>query len=172
MKKKNQVEAVDGVVTAPKQKKPIKTGKVVGIAIAVTVVALFLFSKILGAITPEAAQMVTVDEAQIRDIEENIDTSGFIESSNQKTYFSQVNATVSECNAELGSVVEKGAVLLSYNVSDLETAAKQAELTDKVAQSGYANTLQAGSESEAKLAESTTNVAQYEQLVASREAGF
>lgn len=170
MKKKNQVEAVDGVVTAPKQKKPIKTGKVVGIAIAVTVVALFLFSKILGAITPEAAQMVTVDEAQIRDIEENIDTSGFIESSNQKTYFSQVNATVSECNAELGSVVEKGAVLLSYNVSDLETAAKQAELTDKAAQSGYANTLQAGSESEAKLAESTTNVAQYEQLVASREA--
>lgn len=170
MKKKNQVEAVDGAVTAPKQKKPIKTGKIVAIAIGITVVALFLFSKLLGAITPEAAQMVTVDEAQIRDIEETIDTSGFIESSNKKTYFSQVNATISECNAELGSVVEKGDVLLSYDLKDLETAAKQAELTDKAAQNGYANTLQTGSESEAKLAESTTNVAQYEQLVASAEA--
>lgn len=170
MKKKNQIEAVEGAVTATKQKKPIKTGKVVGIAIAVTVVALFLFSKILGAITPEAAQMVTVDEAQIRDIEENIDTSGFIESNNKKTYFSQVNAIIGECKAELGSVVEKGEVLLTYDVTDLETAAKQATLTDKAAQSGFANTLQAGNENEAKFTQSATNVAQYESLVAKAEA--
>ncbi len=169
-KNKNQVEAVDGAVTAPKQKKPIKTGKVVGIAIAITVVALFILSKIVGAITPDAAQMVTVDEAQIRDIEETIDTSGFIESSNEKTYFSPVNAVISECNVELGAIVENGAQLLSYDLTDLETAAKQAELTDKAAQSGYANTLQAGNESEAKLTDSTTNVAKYEQLVASAEA--
>lgn len=170
MKKKNQVEAVDGTVTAPKQKKPIKTGKVVTIALVITAAALFIFSKILGAVTPEPAQMVTVAEAQVRDIDETIDTSGFIESSNEKTYFSPVNAVVSECNAELGVIVENGALLLSYDVTDLETAAKQAELTDKAAQSGYANTLQAGSESEAKLAESTANVAQYEQLVANAEA--
>lgn len=153
-----------------KEKKPIKTGKVVGIAIAITVVFVFIISRILQAITPEAAQIVTVDEAKIRDIEETIDTSGFIESNSEKTYFSQVNATIGECNVELGSVVEKGAVLLSYDLTDLETAAKQAELTDKAAQSGYANTLQTGNENEAKLAESTTNAAQYEQLVANAEA--
>lgn len=153
-----------------KEKKPIKTGKVVGIAIAITVVFIFIISKILQAVTPEAAQIVTVDEAKIRDIEETIDTSGFIESNSEKTYFSQVNATIGECNVELGSVVEKGAVLLSYDLTDLETAAKQAELTDKAAQSGYANTLQTGNENEAKLAESTTNAAQYEQLVANAEA--
>lgn len=170
MKKKNQVEAVEEIVTAPKQKKPIKTGKVVTIVIVITVVALFIFSKILGAVAPEPAQMVTVAEAQVRDIDETIDTSGFIESNNEKTYFSPVSAVVSECNAELGAIVENGALLLSYDVTDLETAAKQAELTDKAAQNGYANTLQAGNESEAKLAESTTNVAQYEQLVANAEA--
>ncbi len=169
-KSKNQVETVEGTVTSPKQKKPMKTGKIVGIAVAITVVALFIFSKIVGAITPEAAQVVTADEAQIRDIEETIETSGFIESGNQKTYFSPVNGVVSECNAELGAIVENGAQLLSYDLTDLETAAKQAELTDKAAQSGYANTLQAGSESEAKLTESTTNVAKYEQLVANAEA--
>lgn len=170
MKKKNQVEAVEGAVTASKQKKPIKTGKIVTIAIVITVLALFIFSKILGAVTPEAAQMVTVEEAKIRDVDETIETSGFIESSNEKTYFSPVSAVISECNAELGTVVENGALLLSYDVTDLETAAKQAELTDKATQSGYSNTLQQGSESEAKLAESTTNVEQYEQLVANAEA--
>lgn len=170
MKKKNQVEAAEGNITVPKQKKPIKTGKVVVIAIGITAVALFIFSRVLSAVTPKAAQMVTVEEAQVRDIEQTIDTSGFIESSNKKTYFSPVTATISECNAELGSMVEKGALLLSYDLTDLETAAKQAELTNKATQSGYANTLQAGSENEAKLAESTTNVAQYEQLVANAEA--
>lgn len=177
-KKKNQMETspevtpvsapvMNPVVQAPKKK--IKPGKVIGIAVAVTVVGIVILSNVMKAITPEPLQMVEVAAAERRDIEETIDTSGFIESSQVKTYFSPVSAVISECNVTAGSYVEAGALLVSYDVTDLETAAKQAELTDKAAQNGYASTLKTGSESESKLADSTENVTKYEGLVAKAE---
>lgn len=177
-KKKKQMDATPEVTTvsvpvgspvmqAPKKK--MKPGKVIGIAVAVTVVGIVVLSNVVKAITPEPLQMVEVATAEIRDLEETIDTSGFIESSQEKTYFSPVNAVINECNVTKGSYVEAGALLVSYDITDLETAAKQAELTDKAAQNGYASTLKAGSDSEAKLADSTENVTKYEDLVAKAE---
>ena len=181
-KKKKQMEAAPEItpevtpISAPTvnpvmqpPKKKVKAGKVIGIAVAIGVVGIIGVSKVLRSITPEPFQMVEVATVERRDIEETIDTSGFIESTQVKTYFSPVSAIISECNVTKGSFVEAGALLISYDVTDLETAAKQAELTDKAAQNGYASTLKAGSESETKLADSTENVTKYQDLVAKAE---
>ena len=152
-----------------KERKPINTKKVVAIAVVVTLVFLAGFTALLQSLQPEPLETVTIAPVEIRDIEETIETSGYIESNYVKTYFSPVSAMITECNVEQGSMVEVGDLLIGYDISDLELAAKQAELTDKAAQSGYENTLQNGTDSESKISDMEDKIDEYEDLVKEKE---
>ena len=108
---------------------------------------------------------VKVEMAELRDIDQTLKTSGYVESSHVKTYYSPVSAVVSECNVEEGSMVSEGDTLAVFDVSDLELEARRAELSDKAEQSGFENTLQVDSDSDSKLTDIEKDIDDYEDKI-------
>jgi len=61
----------------------------------------------------------------------SIKESGNVHGSVEKVYYAMVSAPVADISIEEGDVIGKGDLLLSYDVSDLQHALTQAELTQK-----------------------------------------
>lgn len=165
--KKNTLSE-SGDLEKPARKKWSKKKKICTAVGGVVVVALIV-TTVIQANMPEPLETVTIATAQLRDIDETIETSGYVQSSYEKTYFAPVSAKIEECNVTVGSMVQEGDILATFDSEELELAAKQAELTDKAAQSGYENTLQTGSDSETKLDSLDDKIDEYEKLVEDTE---
>lgn len=161
--------ALDMENSEKKPRKKWSKKKKIWASLAAVLVLCIVVIFVIQANMPEPLETVTIATAQLRDIEETIDTSGYVESSYEKTYFSPVSAVIEECNVTAGTMVQEGQILATFNSEELELAAKQAELTDKAAQSGYENTLQTGNSSESKLDSLEDKIEEYEKLVEETE---
>lgn len=143
--------------------------KTITITVAITVVVLMVGTLVVKSITPEPLMTVKVEIAKLRDVDQTLKTSGYIQSSHVKTYYSPVSAVVSECNVEDGSMVSEGEMLAVFDVSDLELEARRAELSDKAEQSGLENTLQIDSDSDSKLTDINKDIDDYEDKIDEKE---
>lgn len=143
--------------------------KTIMVTVAVTVVVLIIGTVVTKSLMPEPLMTVKVEIAQLRDIDQTLKTSGYVESNHVKTYYSPVSAVVSECNVEEGSLVSEGDMLAVFDVSDLELEARRAELSDKAEQSGYENTLQVDSDSDSKLTDIKKEIDDYEDKIENTE---
>lgn len=70
---------------------------------------------------------VKIAEAKIGDIKAYLSTTGVVKSKQSREYFG-TQLKVNKINVEVGEAVQKGQVILSYDVEDLRAAEKQAQI--------------------------------------------
>lgn len=131
-------------------------------AVVVVILALIIVPKLFA---PEILPVVKTEKATIGDIEQVLSTSGFVESEDTKTYYSDVNARITEFSLTKGSTIHAGDVLVSYDTNDLENQYKQQELQDKASKADYAQVLADSSENATKYHNASTDVNVLEQQV-------
>ena len=98
--------------------------------IIITIIAIFLIVTAVNLFGRDRtnAQIVRITEAEMGDIQSWLSTNALIQSSDVKNYFGTSGLKVIKVHVEVGDAVKKGDVILEYDLSDLETAVKQAEI--------------------------------------------
>lgn len=162
-KKKKDNVSTDLKEIKPAKKKNKKLVKRIVIGVVVVVILALIFVPKMFA--PEILPMVKTEKATIGDIEQILSTSGFVESEETKTYYSDVNAKIMEFSLKKGSVVHGGDLLVSYDTNELENQYKQQELQAKASKADYAQALAESSENATKYHNSSTDVNILEQQV-------
>ena len=161
-KKKDNVSTdLKEIKPAKKKNKKLVKRIVIG-AVVVVILALIIVPKLFA---PEILPVVKTEKATIGDIEQVLSTSGFVESEDTKTYYSDVNARITEFSLTKGSTIHAGDVLVSYDTNDLENQYKQQELQDKASKADYAQVLADSSENATKYHNASTDVNVLEQQV-------
>lgn len=167
MLRKNKENLPDTVKAG---KKKIKVPLIIGGVVVAIIVVSFAASKL----TPKALPQVPVSAVTKEDLTANVDTSGTVESLKTKTYFSPVNATISQYPLKVGEVVKPGDSLVAFDVSTLEQDNQKAQLNvsatvngskDSVAKA--AETQQKANEAAGKVPTLQANVDSYQEYVAS-----
>lgn len=167
MLRKNKENLPDTVKTGKKKKKvPLIIG---GVVVAIIVVS-FAASKL----TPKALPQVPVSAVTKEDLTANVDTSGTVESLKTKTYFSPVNATISQYPLKVGEVVKPGDSLVAFDVSTLEQDNQKAQLNVSATVNGSKDSVAKAAETQQKANEAAdkvpileANVDSYQEYVAS-----
>lgn len=99
------------------------------VIVPVLLVLILIFAGIskLTAGTKKAPQLqvTTVEKGDVKAV---YNTSGVVESTNTKVFYSPVNAPILTCNAQVGALVKAGDVLITYDVADLERNNRESEL--------------------------------------------
>jgi RND family efflux transporter MFP subunit len=172
-----QVEAInlptetDMLQTGKKQKRRKKKRKKAPIIIGVIVVVIFIIIRLVACGGDGANAAIVTTAAPIRDaIEETVNTSGGIQSGEQKVYFSRVTGVLGDVNVEAGDSVQRGDLLVTYDMEQMENALQQAALQQEVNSSQYNSTLHNNAENQYKLQEADTNLAVLNQQIADHEA--
>ncbi|MCX7773961.1 MAG: efflux RND transporter periplasmic adaptor subunit [Clostridia bacterium] len=94
------------------------------IIFVVIVVAFFMFNSHKGQTLPN----IKTTKVETGDIQTLLSTNALVQSKEVKNYMGSPQMTVDKVNVEVGDKVKKGDVLLTYDVTDLNTAVKQAQI--------------------------------------------
>jgi multidrug efflux pump subunit AcrA (membrane-fusion protein) len=160
-KNSNEVEPVKEVKLQSKKKKKVMKRVIIG-AVVLAVLAILIVPK---AFAPEVLPTVTTEKAYTGDIKQELSTSGFVESEETKTYYSDVSAKITEFNVEKGSNIHSGDALVTYDVTALENQYKQQELQTTASKADYAQTISDSGENATKYKNASTDVNVLEQQV-------
>ena len=132
------------------RKKMSKKKKAV-IIISVILIVFIAYSAIMGQTNGAIMNQVVVAEVKREEISSNISVTGKIESLQSKTYFSPVNAKITEFLPKVGEVVKAGTVLVAFDTSQLEKDNLRAELNRDSIVNGNQATLEQTNQSNAAL---------------------
>lgn len=161
-KKKDDVSTdLKEIKPAKKKNKKLVKRIVIG-AVIVVILALMIVPRMFA---PEVLPVVKTEKAITGDIEQVLSTSGFVESEETKTYYSDVNARITEFDLKKGSTVHGGDLLVTYDINELENQYKQQELQAKASKADYAQALADSSENATKYHNASTDVNVLEQQV-------
>jgi RND family efflux transporter MFP subunit len=167
----SQATEADTLQTSKKQKRRRKKRKKAPIIIAVIVIVLLIVIRLVACGGEGTNTAVVTTSAPIRgEIEETVNTSGGIQSGEQKVYFSRVTGVLGEVNVEAGDSVQSGDLLVTYDMEQMESVLQQAALQQEVNTSQYNSTLHTNSENQYKLQEADTNLAVLNQQITDHEA--
>lgn len=154
---KRKRAAENGGETTAEQGKPKK--KLNKWVIAAVVIAALLGVNIgVRLLKPEDLPAVNGAYAKTGDVEETLDTSGFVSSEVSETVFSPVTAYISVSNVEEGQMVTSGEDLIVFETDTLEKAAEQARLTRDASAYGYQDTLGRANKNDRDLANANTSI--------------
>ena len=137
-----------------KRKKKIKKWMIVA-AIIVILLAVNIGTKLLR---PASLPVLNGAYAQTGDVEQTLDTSGYVSSEVEETVFSPVTAYVSSSALEEGQPVTAGEKLVEFDTETLEKAAEQARLTKAASAYGYQDTIQKANKNDQDLANANTSI--------------
>ena len=91
-------------------------------------------------------------------VEQTLDTSGYVSSEVEETVFSPVTAYVSSSVLEEGQPVTAGEKVVEFDTETLEKAAEQARLTKVASAYGYQDTIQKANKNDQDLANANTSI--------------
>ena len=102
-----------------------KSGKksvfiIIGIVLAVFIIAIIGISAVLNNLIKNAGLTVDATHPVYQDISSDVTTSGTISSANITTYTGAINATINDVNIKPGQTIKKGDLLLTYDTASLE----------------------------------------------------
>lgn len=123
-----------------------------------------------SVINSKKPMKVSVKEATIGEIDESINSSGFVKSSQVKTYFAPVDAIVKEAPFLVGDVVNAGDLLASFDTAELETAAQRADLTVTSSTAEYRHSISESAKKKAEYDLAAQNVELYKLLICAQRA--
>jgi len=124
------------VVPKPKKKRKIK--KWIFLALLLIAGGYFGYNAYLAS---QAKPVVQYDLAGIQDIDSTLSVSGTITPSETRQYFVPGAVKVAKVNFKQGDRVQKGDVIATFDLTDLNLALKKAELTLENAQLQYDDTM-------------------------------
>ena len=148
------------------KKKKKKRRRIVLIIIAVIIIALILAVRGCSKAAANAPAIVTTEKAVRGDLQENISTSGTVESEDKKVYFARLNGSIASVNVSAGELVKAGDLLVDYELKDMETLKTQASLQQRRSDAVYQEALLGNSDSQSKLNEANYNLNIIEQQIA------
>lgn len=99
-----------------------------------------------------------------------VDASGTIVSDRVETFFSPVTGRIEQADFSQGDVVEKGKLMVSFDVSELEKNLKKAELSGKSGQADYEQTVNQAHKAVEKQENARIKQAELEQQVEDKQA--
>lgn len=114
-------------------KKKIKKGKIIGFGIAIVLVLGIVGNTLYGAIKGPAPTYVEVQPAEIGNVQQVLSTSGTLETGEQVTIYSLVSAPLTGVDIKLGSSVQAGQLMFSYDTKDLERNYRQTSASSGLA---------------------------------------
>lgn len=157
-KKAKQAETAkdlpETVMPPKKRKKKIKKWMIVA-AIIVILLVVNIATKLLR---PASLPALAGSYAQTGDVEQTLDTSGYVSSEVEETVFSPVTAYVSSSVLEEGQPVTAGEKVVEFDTETLEKAAEQARLTKAASAYGYQDTIQKANKNDQDLANANTSI--------------
>ena len=157
-KKAKQAETAkdlpETVMPPKKRKKKIKKWMIVA-AIIVILLVVNIATKLLR---PASLPALAGSYAQTGDVEQTLDTSGYVSSEVEETVFSPVTAYVSSSVLEEGQPVTAGEKVVEFDTETLEKAAEQARLTKVASAYGYQDTIQKANKNDQDLANANTSI--------------
>ncbi len=133
--------------------------------VAAVIVVLIAVNVISRLMKPEELPVMSGTYAQKGDVEQTLDTSGYVSSEVTQTIFSPVTAYISESNVEEGQLVSAGDNLITFDTETLEKAAQQAKLTKDSSAYGYQDTLTKANKNDQDLANANTSIGILEQQI-------
>lgn len=165
--KKEEKKAAKKAMTPEekKRRKKIIRRSVLG-AFVVLVLGFVVYSKIAAS---NHVMPVSTQKAERQTLQEDLSTSGMIESEETKSYFSPVSLEVSNVAVAAGDTVKKGDVLIQY---DEEALADEIELTNlklQAGEGGYDSSIYKNNRLLADLHEANVNLPVLEQQIADSE---
>ena len=136
-------------IRTPEQKKKLhkRIRLIVILVIIVAIVGYFVYSSAMAASAPA---QVEVEEAYVGSIQQTVKTSGTVATDNKKTYFAGAAAPVTTLDVQVGDSVKAGDVLMTYDTSDLDLSAKQAQLSEQTANGNYSDSIEKDTKSTEK----------------------
>lgn len=93
---------------------------------------------------------VPVQTAVVGDVEQIVDATGTVVSEEQKTFFSPVNAKISEVSFEEGDSVKKGTKLIAFDMENLEKDNQKAAMSFQSGKYDYEDTIKKSDKAEKK----------------------
>lgn len=164
-------EEEDDLMATIRKRNPRKKKKVIKIVIIIAVIAVIAGVVIyfLNANKSEGIPLTTTI-AERGDLEQTINSSGTVETENKKIYYADVAAPIGKLNLEDGATVSAGAVLLSYDTTDLQLQKEKAVLTASSTKKKLQEQLEEGSKNEVDFATSTLALNDYDGRIAELEA--
>lgn len=148
----------------PTEKKRRKK-RIRNIILVIVLVIVIAFVALSCSGSKNTAAVVTTVHPIIGSVEENVSTSGTVESEETRVYFAPVSGKLAEIQVEAGDVVEEGALLIAYDMEAMEEALEQAGLQYTAANSSYNGSLADSRDAQAKLNEANTNLPILEQQI-------
>ena len=112
---------------------------------------------------------VICTQARTGDLEEIVSVSGKVESAQNMTVFSPVNAKIAEVLAEAGDAVKKGDLLVRFDTQELERALEKAQLSAVQAQSSYQSAMQDSEEKQNTYADASYGLDELKQMKENQE---
>lgn len=112
---------------------------------------------------------VPVQTAVVGDVEQIVDAAGTVVSDEQKTFFSPVNAKISEVSFEEGDSVKKGTKLIAFDMENLEKDNQKAAMSFQSGKYDYEDTIKKSDKAEKKQSDAKKNVETLEQQIESKK---
>ncbi len=148
-KDKKEKEKMD-----PKKKKKVIRRSIIG-GILVIIVAFFVVSSVMSK---NAKLPVSTIEVTKGDVEATLNTSGTVESEQEKIYYSKIAGNIEEVKVTAGETVKAGDVLLTYEETKLNKDKSAAELKAQAAEDDYKGIVEENAKNQSKFTEASTNV--------------
>lgn len=145
-----------------------KRKKIILIIVVVAIVLLLAVRGCAGGADNVVA--VTTAAASRGSLQESISTSGMVAAEEKKSFFAPVSGRIDEVRVAPGDAVEKGDLLVSYDVEELERVFRQAALQQDKSAASYNGAIADNSKNQAKLKEANTNIPVLEQQIADNKA--
>lgn len=120
--------------TDAKTKKKLPGWVIIPVLLVLILIFIGISKLTSGAGKPIQLQVTDVEKGDVKAV---YNTSGVVESTHTKIFYSPVNAPILACNAQVGAQVKAGDVLITYDVTNLDRSNRESQLNTLSAK--YAN---------------------------------
>ena len=141
------------ILKPPKKKRKWKRWAV--LAVALLAIGFLIYTSVMKAL---AKPVVLYTPSTREDIDSVISATGSIVSEQTKTYFVPASVKVRTVNFKRGDQVQKGQVIATFDMSDLQTSLRKAEIALENAQLQYDDTMENLDDSTYELSKVSRNI--------------
>lgn len=158
------------VLTATEKKRRKK--RIRNIIICAVILLLIVIIAAARAASKQQVNIVTVTNPIVGNVEEEVSTSGLVESEEIKVYFAPVTGKLEKVEATAGEEVKAGSLLISYDIASMEKTIEQANLQYTASSSTYSNSISSNKDAQNQLQEANTNLPILEQQISDTKANI
>lgn len=158
-KKKTGALEMENIPEQGAKKKKNKNSKVVTRVVIGGVIVLVVALLLVPRLMPKnSTPFVSVMAVKKGDVEENLSTTGIVQSEKTQTYYSPTSATITDFTPVVGNVIHSGDELVKFDTADLENQYEQAKLANTASQAGYHKSVTQSQDNTTKYQNAATDV--------------